>query len=82
MIPLTVGIGTITNEFLGVTETGLDLTSSVGFSTGDFLQIESEIVRITNIVSNELTLLRGVLGTKPTTHQINAAIKIVKPVPT
>ena len=82
MIPLTVGIGTTTNEFLGVTETALTLPSSVGFSTGDFLQIESEIIRITNIgTSNDLTILRGVLGTKPTTHKTNTVIKIVKPVP-
>ena len=81
MIPLTVGIGTTTNEFLGVTETGLTLPSSVGFSTGDFLQIESEIIRVSNIVGNDLTILRGVLGTKPTTHKSNTVIKIVKPVP-
>ena len=82
MIPLTVGIGTTTNEPLTVTKTDLELSSSVGFSTGDFLQIGSEIVRVTNIVSNDLTLLRGVLGTKPTVHKTNNVIKIVKPVPT
>ena len=81
MIPLTVGIGTTTNEFLGVNETELDLPSSVGFSVGDFLQIDSEIVRIRKIDVNTLTILRGVLGTKPTTHKTETVIKIVKPVP-
>ena len=81
MIPLTVGISTTINSQINNSATSLTLTSSVGFSTGDFLQIESEIVRITTINVNQLTLLRGVLGTKPSVHKANNVLKVVKPVP-
>ena len=81
MIPLTVGISTTINSQINNSATSLTLTSSVGFSTGDFLQIESEIVRVTNIATNQLTFLRGVLGTKPAVHKANNVLKVVKPVP-
>ena len=81
MIPLTVGISTTINSQIDNSVNQLTLTSSVGFSVGDFLQIESEIVRITNITGNQLTFLRGVLGTKPSAHKSNNVLKVVKPVP-
>ena len=80
MIPLTVGISTTINSQINNSVNQLTLTSSVGFSTGDFLQIESEILRITNITGNQLTFLRGVLGTKPSLHKSNNVLKVVKPV--
>ena len=80
MIPLTTGISTTINSQIDNSATSLTLTSSVGFSTGDFLQIESEIVRVRTITGNQLTLSRGVLGTKAAVHKANNVLKIVKPI--
>ena len=80
MIPLTTGISTTINAQINNSVTLLTLTSSVGFSTGDFLQIESEIVRVRTITGNQLTLSRGVLGTKAAVHKANNVLKIVKPI--
>ncbi|MEC8552987.1 MAG: hypothetical protein VXY93_21010, partial [Pseudomonadota bacterium] len=78
---MTVGISTTINSQINNTATQLNVTNSVGLSTGDFLQIESEIIRITNIDGNQLTFLRGVLGTKPAVHKSNNVLKVIKPVP-
>ena len=56
---------------------------------GDYLEIDSEIVRVktttsTNSISgasNPIVVLRGQLGTKASTHELNAVVRKVKPVP-
>jgi hypothetical protein len=61
--------------------TGLNFTNS-DIRIGDYLQVDDEIVRVKNTVApgaNSVTVYRGVLGTKATTHDLGAVIKRVKP---
>ena len=49
---------------------------------GDYLQIDDEIVRVQNTVQPgdaSVTVYRGVLATKATTHDLGAVVKRVKP---
>ena len=49
---------------------------------GDYLQIDDEIVRVQNTVAStdaSVTVYRGVLATKATTHALGAVVKRVKP---
>ena len=56
---------------------------------GDYLEVDSEIVRVKTTtstssvsgVSNPIVVLRGQLGTKAATHELNAVIRRVKPIP-
>lgn len=86
MIPFYAGIGTISSA--GITTTGTSITLSgsiVGFSTGDFLQIDNEIVRISgnvNTSTNSANIVRGVLGTKAEAHDANSVARKIRVVPT
>ena len=63
--------------------------ANVDLQIGDFLQIDSELLRIktttatssltgsSGLISNPLTVFRGVLGTKATSHPINSIIRKV-----
>ena len=49
---------------------------------GDYLQIDDEIVRVQNTVQPtdaSVTVYRGVLATKATTHELGAVVKRIKP---
>jgi len=56
---------------------------------GDYLEIDEEIVRVKNTtstssvsgISNPIVVLRGQLGTKASTHEVNAVIRKIKPIP-
>ena len=70
------------------TATSFSIVCSVGISTsqrfplGSFLQIDNEIMRITSTTNDSsVTVIRGVLGTRPETHPINSLIRKIKPIP-
>ena len=70
------------------TATSFSIVCSVGISTsqrfplGSFLQIDNEIMRITSTTNDSsVTVIRGVLGTRPETHSINSLIRKIKPIP-
>ena len=56
---------------------------------GDYLEIDNEIVRVKTTtstssvsgISNPIVVLRGQLGTKASTHALNAVVRRVKPIP-
>ena len=53
-----------------------------GLNLGDYLLIGSEIVRVSQrVTSNNISILRGLLGTKRETHQKNAIIQRIKVYP-
>ena len=69
-------------EIYGTTDT--QFTSTVGFSTGDFLQIENEIVRVKSVDpanTTNISLFRGALGTQSVAHAQGKLIKKIKVVP-
>ena len=54
---------------LNATSTTLTLVDSSGFYKGDYLQIDSEIVRVSSdFTSNAATVLRGQLGSRSAAH--------------
>ena len=57
-------------------------TNGSDIKIGDYLQIDDEIVRVQKTVSPgdaSVTVYRGVLATKATTHDLGAVVKRVKP---
>ena len=72
-------VTTATGQTISIT--GLDLSTS-DIKIGDYLQVDDEVVRVKNTVApgvGAVTVYRGVLGTKATTHDLGAVIKRVKP---
>ncbi len=68
------------------TETTINITSS-GIGTeqrlplGSYLQIDNEIIRVTSTNnSTSATVLRGVLGTRQESHDINSLIRKINPI--
>ena len=94
--------GRMVSQYAGITTT---LSSSVGdevtenisinnpdifdINVGDYLEIDSEIVRVKNTTStssvsgasNPLVVFRGQLGTKAATHTISSVVRKIKPSP-
>ena len=56
------------------TDTILTVTDSTGFSVGDVLQIDNELMSIGSISGNDVTVTRGVYGTTAATHADLATI--------
>jgi len=61
--------------------------SNFDINIGDYLEVDSEIVRVKTTTStssvsgntNPIVVLRGQLGTKASTHELNAVIRRIKP---
>jgi hypothetical protein len=84
---------TISADVLSATTTSIDIANidKLDFKIGDYLQIDSEFVRIRTtpatssvtgrpgVAANPLTVFRGVLGTKPDTHSIGAVVRKINP---
>ena len=68
----------------------IQVSSSVGsilkrFPLGSYIQIDEEIMRIVSSTlsgasSNEITVIRGALGTRNVAHDANSLIKKIKPI--
>ena len=68
---LVLTASTTSVDILNVTDTDINI--------GDYLLIDEEIVRVkTTVTGNPVSVFRGVLGTRATTHAINSVIKKVK----
>ena len=64
--------------------TALQLSNALsrGLNLGDYLLIDDEIVRIsTKVTSNQIKIIRAVLGTQRQTHKIGAPVKKIKVFP-
>ena len=61
------------------TDVSLTNLSKLGLVIGDFLLIDDEIVRIkTTVADNPVSVFRGVLGTKRTTHVDGAVVRRIR----
>ncbi len=74
------------NTKLKVSSPSAGIGTAKRFKLGSYIQIDNEIMRIssntlTGISGNELTVLRGVLGTGISTHEVGSFIQKVRPVP-
>ena len=84
LIPLSVGIGTTTSSAINDTATTLTLgIGTVGFTTGSYLQIDDEIMRVRSYDSTagNLVVVRGLLGTKTVPHVKNSVTRKLDVIP-
>lgn len=84
MIPLYSGITTTLSGNINSTITTINVSNAVncGLKIGDYLQIDEEFVRIsTTVVSNTLTVFRGVLGSRSSSHSSGAIVYKIGIVP-
>jgi len=79
---LTAGIsGTMSSGITTTAATSI-LTSTSGFLKGDFIQIDNEILRIKSVDSaTQITVVRGVLGSKQSPHDNGSIVKRVSVIP-
>ena len=62
-------------EALDSGETGIDVDDGDFFRIGDFIQIETEIVQVTAISTNTLTVIRGAAGSSKASHSDDTALR-------
>ena len=77
---------TLSAEVINPTDTQISITNltNLDINIGDYLIIDSEIVRVRTTVNptdTSLTVFRGVLGTKSATHGIGSVVRKVKVFP-
>lgn len=56
------------------TDNTLTVTSATGFNVGDYIRIGNELITVTSISGNDLSVTRGSLGTTPATHTNGATV--------
>ena len=61
-------------EAVGGSETDIDVDDGTVFTAGDHIKIDNEIMKISSISTNTLTVVKGAMGTTSTTHLNNAQI--------
>ena len=82
LLSMNAGISTTMSAGITTTATTLQVTNTVGFSTGSFLQVDDEIVRVSAVASgSNLTIIRGTLGTIAKPHDNGSVVKNIKVVP-
>ena len=64
--------GTFTNS-----DTTLTVTSGTGISNNDFILIEEEILKVTNVSTNDLTVTRAQEGTAASTHADGTTVFLI-----
>ena len=62
------------NEDLDSTEVGIDVASAQLYVVGEYIKIDTEIIKIDSILSNTLTVSRGQFGTIASSHSNGADI--------
>jgi hypothetical protein len=73
---------TLTTTLEKDTTTNVGLSSAAGFNRGDYILINSEIIRLASIPSgNTFTVLRGQFSTFKTTAKVGTQVKKIKVLP-
>ena len=65
----------LVNEAIDSSETEIDVDEGAYFYIGDLIRIEDEIMKVTSISSNTLTVIRGTHGSTATSHSDDTAIR-------
>ena len=80
------------NEALDATETGVDVDTGATFAANDYIMVGQEIMKVSSVSSNTLTVIRGLSSLTDTTsvsavgshdnttHADNATVTILKDV--
>ena len=64
--------GTFSNS-----DTTLTVTSGTGIATNDLILIDNEILKVTNVATNDLTVTRAQSGTEASTHANGATVTLI-----
>jgi hypothetical protein len=70
-------ITTTLNEELDASETGVDVTSATGMATSDVIDVGGELMLISGISTNTLTVTRAHGGTTAAVHSDGALVRLV-----
>jgi len=66
----------LVNEAIDGSETGIDVDEGAYFFVGDLIRVEDEIMEVTGISSNTLTVIRGTHGSSAASHSDDTAIRL------
>jgi len=72
---------TLSADILTASTQNIEITNitNLDINIGDYLLIDEELVRVkSTVTSNPITVFRGALGTRATTHSINSVVRRVK----
>ena len=58
-------------------DTTLTVTSGTGIAADDFILIDNEILKVTNVATNDLTVTRAQSGTEASTHADGATVTLI-----
>ena len=58
-------------------DTTLTVTSGTGIATNDLILIDNEILKVTNVATNDLTVTRAQSGTEASTHADGATVTLI-----
>jgi len=59
-------------------DTTLTVTSGTGIAADDFILIDNEILKVTNVSTNDLTVTRAQSGTEASTHADSATVTLIE----
>jgi len=82
LVNMPAGINITTTAGIGTNEATTQVTNTIGFVKGEFLQVDNEIIRIKSVDNaSQFTILRGVLGTRSVPHDQGSLLKKINVVP-
>ena len=64
---------------LTANDTTITVVSSLNFSVNDYLKIDDEIVKVTAVSGNDVTVLRGQLATAAVSHSAGRPVTLIEP---
>ena len=73
---VAAGDAQLVAEAIDGSETAIDVDEAAYLYAGDLIRVENEIMEITSISSNTLTVIRGSHGSTAATHSDNTAIRL------
>jgi hypothetical protein len=74
---LAVKVSTKLTSALTAAATSVPVTATTGMASGDYIQVDSEIMKISTL-ANPLTVTRGALGTTAATHSNSATVQDIQ----
>tara|TARA_R100000808_G_C2136109_1_gene144447 strand:+ start:215 stop:1741 length:1527 start_codon:yes stop_codon:yes gene_type:complete len=73
---VAAGDAQLVAEAIDGSETEIDVDEGAYFYVGDLIRVEDEIMEVTGISSNTLTVIRGTHGSSAASHSDNTAIRL------
>jgi len=64
---------------LTANDTTVTVVSSLNFTVNDYIRIDAEILKVTAVNSNDVTVLRAQLATAATSHAAGSSITLIEP---